>query len=191
MSHIIRSVLVAVTLSLGTGLAIAADAGIKIGVIDSRQLMEKAPQAEAAAKRLEKEFEPSKQNMQKKQKEFQELRESLQRNKDVMSSAERSKKEKELAKMEQDYRRMEEETRSDFTNRNREEMDDFQKVVIEAVEKLAVEERYDLILPRETTFYMAERMDLTEKVLERLAKMTKSAPAKDAKKSEGKSDKKH
>ena len=104
-----------------------------------------------------------------------------------MAVTERAKVEKELAKMEQDLRRMDEELRSDYTNRHREEMDDFIKLVTEVVEKLAAEEKYDLVIPKEATLYINDRIDITNKVLDKLAKMPKSSKA-DAKKSDKKSE---
>lgn len=178
MGHLIRLVLVTLFLGMTANLAAASDP-VKIGVLDWQQLLSKAPQAEVAGKRLDQEFQGPKEKLINKQKEFQNKRDKLQRDKDVMSAAERSKKEKELAKMEQDLRRMDEELRADITTRHREEMDDFVKAVREVIEKLAVEEKYDLVLPQEATLYVAERIDITEKVLKRLETAAKTAKKAD------------
>ncbi len=168
-----KSILLTVCVSLGSTLAIASDTATKIGVLDWQQLLSKAPQAEEAGKRLEKEFQAPKDKLVNKQKEFQAKREKLQRDKDVMTATEKAKKEKELAKTEQDLRRMDEELRSDYTTRHREEMDDFIKTVREIVDSFAKEEKYDLVIPQEATLYMADRIDITEKVLEKLEKSAK------------------
>lgn len=152
----------------------------KIGVLDWQQLLTKAPQAEEAGKRLEKEFQARKDKLINKQKDFQAKQEKIQRDRDTMSDAERSKSEKELTKLQQDLRHMDEELRSDYTARHREEMDDFIKIVREVVDKLAAEEKYDLVLPQEATLFMNERIDVTEKVLQRLAK-AKSSTKSDSK----------
>jgi len=178
LKHLFRSI-VFTTCLLGSTLAIAADTSI--GVLDWQQLLTKAPQAEEAGKRLEKEFQGPKDKLVDKQKEFQTKRDKLSRDKDVMSVAERGKKEKDLAKMEQDLRRMDEELRSDYTNRHREEMDDFIKIVRDVVDKLAQEEKYDLVIPQEATLYVAERIDITDKVLSRLEKAGKSKKSSDKK----------
>lgn len=146
----------------------------KIGVLDWQQLLSKAPQAEDAAKRLEKEFQGPQKKLIEKQKEFQAKREKLQRDKDVMSAADRSKKEKDLQKLEQDLRRQDEEYRSDYSARQRDEMDAFITLVRGEVEKLAQEEKYDLVIPQEATLFIAERIDITERVLDRLEKSAKN-----------------
>ncbi len=188
LSHLIRLTIVAICLSLSSTIALAAEeSAIKIGTMDWQQLFAKAPQAEAAGKRLEKEFLGPKEKLDNKQKEFITKRDKLQRDKDVMSAHERSRKEKELVKMEQDLRRMDEEFRSDQTSRHREEMDEFIKTVRDVVEKISQEEKYDLVLPQESTLYISERIDITEKILDRLEKDAKEN--KSDKKSD-KSDKK-
>jgi len=186
--QLIRFILLTICLSIVSALAVASEAPVKIGVLDWQQLLSKAPQAEEAGKRLDKEFQKPKEQFINKQKEFQTKRDKLQRDKDVMSGAERGKKEKELAKMEQDLRRLDEELRADITTRHREEMDDFIKVVREAVEKMAVDEKFDLILSQEAALYVSERIDITSKILEQLEKTAKTAKAEKNTKADKKSD---
>lgn len=178
MKQLVRLFLLpACLLVLGTTGVHASDAPVtKIGVVDWQQLLSKAPQAEAAGKRLEGEFQPQKEKVVAKQKELQTKTEKLQRDREVMSESERAKSEKEIHKLTQDLRHMDEELRSDYTTRHREEMDDFINVVRDVVNKLASEEKYDLIMSQEAAIFMAERIDVTEKVLQRLAKI--KIPAK-------------
>lgn len=182
LKHVIRILLPVCLLVFGSPFAFAASASdkeatataanhlTKIGVLDWQQLLTKAPQAEEAGKRLEKEFQARKDKLMDMQKKFQAEQEKLQRDRVTMSDAERAKSEKNITKLQQDLRHMDEELRSDYTARHREEMDDFIKVVREVVDKLAAEEKYDLVLPQEATLFMNERIDVTEKVLQRLSK---------------------
>lgn len=163
---------------------------LKIGVLDWQQLLAKAPQAEDAGKRLEKEFQARKDKLINLQKSFQTKQEKLARDRDVMSESERGKSEKELTKLQQDLRHMDEELRSDYTTRHREEMDDFINIVREVVGKLAAEEKYDLVLPQEATLFMADRIDVTEKVLQKLAKAKPNAKPQDKEKDKDKDGKK-
>ena len=200
LKHIIR-LLPLCLLAFGTPIALAAAeataakdsaaaataASMKIGVLDWQQLLTKAPQAEEAAKRLEKEFQGPKTTLMNKKKEFDAKQEKLQRDRDTMSAAELSKSEKDLTKLQQDLRHLDEELRSDYTARQREEMDEFIKIVREVVDKLAADEEINLVLPQEATLFINERIDVTEQVLKRLAKAksegkgSKSASTKDKK----------
>jgi len=174
LNRLIRLVLLTVSISLASTIAAATeDRPFKMGVLDWQQLLQKAPQAEAAGKRLEKEVQGPKDKLENKQKEFLTKRDKLQKDKDVMSASERAKKEKELAKMEQDLRRIDEELRSDYTTRHREEMDEFIRIVRECVDKIAKEKKIDLVIPQEATLFVSDRIDMTEEVLKALEKETK------------------
>lgn len=160
----------------------AVVAAPKLGVLDWQRLVSTAPQAKEAGKRLEAEFQGVAQKLTEKQNDFQAKRTKMQRDKDVVSAVERAKKEKELAKLEQDIRRMDEELRSETTTRHREEMDDFLRLVREVVEKFGQEQGYEAIFSQEVMVYYADRIDVTDKILEKLQKLP--ASAKKASKSE-------
>ena len=99
MNHSIRIVGLLLGLSLSSVL-LAADAAVsttpKLGVLDWQRLVSTAPQAKEAGKRLEAEFQGVAQKLTEKQNDFQAKRTKMQRDKDVVSLAERTKKEKEL-----------------------------------------------------------------------------------------------
>ena len=190
LRYLIRFFLLTACITLVSALTtvLASEAStVKVGVLDWQQLFSKAPQAEEAGKRLEKEFQGAKDRLINKQKEFQTKRDKLQRDKDVMSAHERAKKEKELAKMEQDLRRMDEELRSDYTTRHREETDDFVKTVREIVENFAADQKYDLVLPQEATIYVSDRVDITDTILTKLEDVKAKSPKEAEKKGETKS----
>ncbi len=191
LKHLMR--LINLALVLGTTVAVAAPATaavepaaqttstetsgspLKIGVMDWQLLLTKAPQAEEASKRLEKEFQTPQENLNKKKKDFQAKQEKLGRDKDVLSEAERKKLEIELTKMQQDLRRMDEELRSDHATRQQEEMADFLKVVREVVDGIAKEKKIDLVLPNDVTIYVDNRVNVTDDVLESLRKLKSQA----------------
>jgi outer membrane protein len=175
LNRLIRLILLTVSISLASTAAVAGteDHPFKMGVLDWQQLLQKAPQAEVAGKRLEKEFQIPKEKLDNKQKEFLTKRDKLQKDKDVMSANERAKKEKELAKMEQDLRRIDEELRSDYTTRHREEMDEFIRIVRECVDRMAKDKKIDLVIPQEATLFVSDRIDMTEEVLKALEKEPK------------------
>lgn len=141
---------------------------LKIGVLDWQLLAAKSPQADMAGKRLEKEFKGRKEAFVEKQKQFEAKHEKLQRDKEVMSEAERVKAERELGKLQQDLRTLQEENQADYASRHREEMDKFLNIVKEVLDKYAVQEKFDVILPQDATLYVADRVDVTAIILEKL-----------------------
>jgi len=146
----------------------ASAAELSIGTLDWQSLLTKAPQAEKASKRLEKEFKARKEGIDEKQKTLETKIDKFQRDKDAMAATERTKAERELGKMQQDLRDQQEEFQNDYVGRQREEMDKFLSVVKDVVQKYAKEHHFDLILPQETTMYASEKINLTAAILEKL-----------------------
>lgn len=189
LKQIIRLVLLPFLLiALSSSVAFANPTEIapanKIGILDWEKLLTESPQAKEAKTRLDKDFQGRKDKLYSTQKDYQSKQERLQRDREILSEAEKMKLDKELNKIQQELRHMDEEFRSDYTASHREEMDKFVAIVREVVEKLAKEEKYDLVIPQEATLYMDNRIDVTDKVLQRLAKTgsVSSKSAKDSKK---------
>lgn len=144
-----------------------AAAEIKIGVVNPAALLEKSPQAEAARKRLEREFAPRDRELVRKQKALRKLEERLARDGAVMSEAERRKLERQIRIQRREIKRAQDEFREDFNIRRNEEFGRLQRRVYQAIVGLAKEEKYDLILG-DGVIYAGERVDITGKVLRRL-----------------------
>lgn len=149
----------------------AVSSSAKIGVLDWSELLTNAPQADAAGKRLEREFQSRKDAVMAKQKEFQTKQERATRDKDVMTATERKDLELELSALQQDLRHQDEKLRSDYTARHREEMDAFLQVVREVVDNFAKAKDLRLVLPKDATVYTADSIDITEKILDDLRKL--------------------
>ena len=148
----------------------AWSAEIKIGFVNVARVLQQAPQAEAAKKRLEKEFAPRDKRLVAMQKEVKKLQEKLSRDAAVMSDAERRKLEREIISKQRDLKRAQEEFREDFNLRRNEELGKLQRQVFEAIKSLAKDEGYDLLLT-DGVVYASDKVDVTEKVQKRLAKI--------------------
>ncbi len=152
------------------GLLPAAEAlakEVKIGFVNVAQILQEAPQAEEARKRLEQEFAPRDKRLVNQQKELEKLQEKLNRDAAVMSESERSKLEREILSKQRELKRAQDEFREDFNLRRNEELGKLQRDIFEAIKALAKEEDYDLLLT-DGVVYASDEVDVTEKVKERL-----------------------
>jgi outer membrane protein len=152
------------------GLLMAAEAlakEVKIGFVNVAQILQEAPQAEEARKRLEQEFAPRDKRLVNQQKELEKLQEKLNRDAAVMSESERSKLEREILSKQRELKRAQDEFREDFNLRRNEELGKLQREIFEAIKALAKEEDYDLLLT-DGVVYASDKVDVTEKVKERL-----------------------
>lgn len=140
---------------------------IKIGFVNVPRILENAPQAARAKKDLEKEFAPRDKKLVAMQKKLKKLEEKMQTDSDVMSQSEQQKMEREIISLKRDARRAQEEFREDFNIRRNEELSKLQKVVFEAIQSLAKEKNYDLLLTDGVVF-ASERIDVTAEIESKL-----------------------
>ena len=155
---------------LAMAVASAGHAGVKIGFVNSSMLLERAPQAEAATAELEQEFADRERSIRQAQQAIQELEAELNRDAITMSESDRSQKEQEINRKVRDLQRMQSNFRDDLNLRKNEELGRLQRLVLQAIREVAQEQDYDLVLS-EGVVYSADRVDLTDAVLEQLGRM--------------------
>ncbi len=142
--------------------------GLKIGVVDVMSLIEKSSQGEQARKTMEREFKPRETKLNSEKEEITKMRDRLAKEAEVMSEDEQKKQTKELLKRIDEVRGVEEKLRRDFNETRNEEMAKLQKSISEAIQSLAREERFDLILSSEGVAFAGEAINVTTKVASRL-----------------------
>ena len=143
--------------------------GIKIGYVNAVKVIEEAPQGEAALKKLESEFGPRDKRLVSIQNDIRELEDDLEKNGLIMTDADRRAKERKILVMKRNLRRATQEFREDYNLRRNEELAVLQKIVKKAIVEIAKQEKYDLIV-HEGTIYASSKIDITDKVLEKLNK---------------------
>lgn len=142
---------------------------LRVGFVNAAQLLEKAPQADAARANLEKEFSPRDKRLVAEQKELRLLEEKLNRDGAVMSDTERKKLERDILSGKRDLKRARDEFREDLNIRRNEELAKLQKLIVETIRVLAKEGQYDLVLT-DGVLYASDKIDITALVLEKLKK---------------------
>jgi outer membrane protein len=142
-------------------------AELKIGFVNVPKVMEKAPQAAQAKKRLEKEFSPRDKQLVAQQKEIKKLEEKLARDASVMGENERSKVQREIISKKREATRAQQEFSEDFNLRRNEELKKLQKRIYEAILSLAKEENYDLLLT-EGVIHASDAINVTAEVHKKL-----------------------
>lgn len=157
-------------------LAIAATpamAETKVGVVNTVRLMEEAPQAKAAQSKIESEFSSREKELVNLQKETRKLEDRLSKDSAVMSEDENNKLERKILSKRREGKHLQDEFRDDLNIRKNEVLSKLQKQMYNATVGLAKEEKYDVILGQGVV-YSSDKVDITDKVLERLKKEFKS-----------------
>ena len=145
-------------------------ADLKIGFVNIPAVLEKAPQAEKAKKRLEQKFSPRDKQLVAQQKEIQGMEEKLTRNSSVMSDSEKANLEKDIMNKKRDAKRSQQEFSEDFNASRNEELGKLQRRIVEAVREIAKKEEYDLLLT-ESVIYAKPEFDITAQVQQKLSTM--------------------
>jgi outer membrane protein len=157
----------ALGLSLLAGTAIAAD--YKIGYVQAVRVLEAAPQAEAAKKKLETEFAGRDKQLLNDQKALKTLEDRLGKDAAIMSETERQRLERDIMSKRRDLKRNSDEFREDVNFRRNEEFGKIQRQIVEAIRALADEQKYDVVLG-EGVIYASKAVDITDLVIEKLKK---------------------
>jgi outer membrane protein len=148
-----------------------ANAEGKIGFVNSQKILNDAPQAARAKKKIEKDFEKRDQELQRLAKQLQGLQENLDKNAVTMAESERRTKEREFGELNRDFQRKQREFREDLSQRQNEEMAAIFERVNKIIKQIAETEKYDIIF--QEAVYANPRIDITEKVIKALGDGTK------------------
>jgi outer membrane protein len=138
----------------------------KVGYVNPARIMDEAPQAEAARKKLESEFAPREKELLASQKELRAMEDKLAKDSAVMSETEQNKLEREMLARKREIKNAQDEFREDLNIRRNEELGKLQRRVFEVIVELAKQEKYDLIVG--DAIYASEQVDMTDKVLQKL-----------------------
>ena len=139
---------------------------LKIGFVNPVKLLELSPQGEKALRLLEEEFRPRDQELNDLREKALALEVELDKNRLVLQASEIKKKQRAIDVIRRKIKRDQQEAREDYNIRRNEELAKLQRLVREMIVTIANEEGFDLIV--EQAVYVNNRIDLTERVLQRL-----------------------
>lgn len=143
----------------------------KIGYVQAVRVLEAAPQADTAKKKLETEFAGRDKELLNDQKSLKTLEDRLAKDAAIMSESERTRLERDIINKRRDLKRNSEEFREDVNFRRNEEFGKIQRQIVEAIRQLAEEQKYDVVLG-EGVIFASKGVDITDLVIERLKKNT-------------------
>ena len=146
-----------------------AEGDLKIGAVQVLKVLQQSPQYQSAGKALDKEFEPRSKMLIAEQKKIKDLEDKLAKDRAIMSEAEVSKMERDVLSKRRDTKRSQDEFREDVSFRRNEELAKIQKTILEAIQKVAKDNNYDVVLS-EGVIYASDKADMTNLVIESLNK---------------------
>lgn len=139
----------------------------KIGFVNTERLLREAPLSVKAQKKLEKEFSPREQELQKLAKQARDIQSQLDKDGVTMSDSDRKAKERDLASLNRDLQRQGREFREELNLRRNQELGDIQEKARKAILEIAKTEKFDLIV--EQAVYFNPKIDITDRVMKSLS----------------------
>ncbi|MCN4143623.1 MAG: OmpH family outer membrane protein [Thiohalomonas sp.] len=141
----------------------------KIAFVNQAKLLQKAPQAESARNKLQKEFSKRDKSLVSLQKQILKNEEKLKKDAAILSSAELNKLKRKITSLRRDLERDKLAFKEDVSIRQNEELLKLQKAVLKSIQTIAQKEKYDLIIS-EGVIYASKQIDITDKILAQLKK---------------------
>lgn len=166
MNTLFKSLLVAGLLALTLNVD-AAD--LKVGYVQVDKVLQEAPQTAESGKKLEKEFGPRTQELDRMQKQIKDMETALDKDSLTMSEADRRNKERDISNQKIEFQRKQRELREDVNLRKNEELGSLQDRINKAVTAVSEAEGYDLVVYGGVA-YASKKVDITDKVLKSLGK---------------------
>jgi outer membrane protein len=166
LSKILKSFVMA---GLVTFAASAQSADLKVGYVQVDKILQEAPQTAESGKKLEREFSPRSQELDRMAKQIKDLEATLDKEGLTISEAERRNKERDVQNIKIEFQRKQRELREDINLRKNEELGSLQDRVNKAVQSVSEAEGYDLVVYSGVA-YASKKIDITDKVLKTLGK---------------------
>lgn len=155
--------------SLAFAAAGASAAELKVGYVQVEKILQEAPQTAESGKKLEREFSPRTQELERMQKQIRDQEAALDKDALTMSESDRRNKERDVSNIKLEFQRKQRELREDINLRKNEELSVLQERINKAVTAVAEAEGYDLVVYSGVA-YASKKVDVTDKVLKSLGK---------------------
>ncbi|MEC7885569.1 MAG: OmpH family outer membrane protein [Pseudomonadota bacterium] len=145
---------------------------LKIAYVDIATIVNEAPAAKAAQKKLEQEFAPRNAKLKASSEKLRKQKEKYKKEAEVLSEDQLKALQKKILKLERALERDTKEAREDFQIRRNEELGKIEKKLKKVILKIAKQDKYDLIFTNADVTYASpdSKIDITARVLKSLNK---------------------
>ncbi|ABP34656.1 OmpH family outer membrane protein [Polynucleobacter asymbioticus] len=158
--------LVAMASAFIAPLAFAQDAGTRVAVVNSEKVFNESNLAKAMQTRLQNEFTKRQDELRKSAEKIKAAAEKLDRDGAVMSEAERSRRQRELADQDRELQRKQREFTEDLNQRTFEERAKIAEKANLVLKQIAEQRKLDIIV--QEAAYVNPKADVTDDVIKAL-----------------------
>lgn len=142
-------------------------AEIKIGFVDIDRAANESTEGKKAIVRLKDLMDDKQTAVNEKGKNIEKMKADLEKQAAVISADAKRAKIEEIERMDRDFQRMLSDVNLELEKKRRELTETIYKDIIEIIEKIAREEKYDAILPPQSVLYANKSLDITDNVIKK------------------------
>jgi outer membrane protein len=161
---VFKSVAVAAVLAAAATLPQAQE--LKIGYVNSEQVLRDANPAKAAQTRLQAEFGKREKELAEQGSRLKAAGDKLEKDAPTLSESERSRRQRELLDQDREFQRKRREFQEDLNQRKNEELAAVVERANRVIKQIFDTEKYDLIV--QDAIHASPRIDITRKVIDAL-----------------------
>ena len=153
-----------------SALCLTANAqSLKIGFIDTEQVIASLTQYKNSVKALSREFEPKKQELLDLFKHIELLRENIELNKKTINLDFDGKELVKLKDLEESFEKETEFWQKSMNSKKINLLNKIESLINTSINEYAIEEGYDLILYKDVVF-VSDKVNITQKIIEKIEK---------------------
>jgi len=139
---------------------------LKIGFVNTERVFKESAPAVRSQKKLQQEFSVREEEIKAVDAQAKGIRQRLEKDGLILEETQRRNLEAELGRLSREMQRLQREFQEELNLAKNTEMKVILKIANEAIQKIAVSEKFDLIL--QEAVYRSDRLDITDKVIEAL-----------------------
>ena len=151
-------------------LSFGLNAAGKTAYINSKVLLEQAPQAIAVKTQLQEQFGSRENDLREMLKSLQEMEQTYQNDMAIMSAEQKQKAEENIVQNRRRFQFEQQSLKEDLQKRQRELLREMETAIKSVIQAYGKEHGYDFIFTEASIAYASEANDITEEILAELKK---------------------
>jgi len=145
----------------------AAQAAVRIGIVDVQEVLLKSQKGQAVKQRLDQERAARQKDLDEKQQEVMKLQAELEKQAPLLSEQAKREKSEAIQRKTRDVVRVGEDANRDFEKRVREAEVEIGREIVGVVQEYGKDQGYTVILERGMVVFGAPAVDITAEVIKR------------------------
>lgn len=140
-------------------------ADLKVGVVNMKLVINKVPQAKIINERIQKQFKERTDSLVALRKKGEEIQKNAKRDAMTLTNAEKLEVQRKLKTLDSQFNLKQEFLQDDIAIVNKKEQKALLKKIADAVNKVARQQKLDIVITSEAAMFVNAKLDISDKVI--------------------------